>query len=173
MGASIGSQRYLVRTRRLIYKALFPVFVILLGCLMPIHTMAAGTDSLSGPIWSQGHYFPRFPAVSNLLVLDLSYRLNDRLVLTLLSLQGIVNRDSPQIYLILDQYGSFWLQYAKTTMPSLQTTQLSSETDLIPDSLLRSKDLWFTTHQFLIRLTSRPRSLDFRTDLLLILRHFL
>jgi hypothetical protein len=94
--------------------------------------MAAGTDSPSGPIWSQGHYFPTFPAVSNLFVLDISNQVNnDPQALTLLSLQGIVNRDSPQIYLILDQYSSFWLQYAKTAMPSLQTTQLSSATDLI------------------------------------------
>lgn len=93
-------------------------------------TIASGTDS-PGPIWLQGHYFPKFPAVGNLFVLDLSQHLNDPIVLTLLSLQGIVNRNSPQIYLILDQYSSFWLQYAKTTIPTLQTTQLDSSTDLI------------------------------------------
>jgi uncharacterized repeat protein (TIGR02543 family) len=94
-------------------------------------TSVRATGSTPGPIWSQGHYFPKFPAVGNLFVLDLSQHLDDPIVLTLLSLQGIVNRNSPQIYLTLDQYSSFWLQYAKTTIPTLQITQLNSSTDLI------------------------------------------
>jgi len=93
-------------------------------------TMVSYETVSSEPFWLQDHYFPKFPAVGNLLVLDLSQELNDPIVLTLLSLQGIVNRDSPQIYLILDQYSAFWLQYAKTVM-TLRTTQLSSASDLI------------------------------------------
>jgi hypothetical protein len=63
-------------------------------------------------------------------VLDLRNFTDSSVALTLLSLQGIVNREEPRIYLILDKYSDFWLQYALSKV-SIQVTAIESPTDLI------------------------------------------
>ena len=55
---------------------------------------------------------------------------DDALALTLLSLQGIVNREDPRIYIVLDKYSEFWLQYAQSKV-GIRATRIGSPNDLI------------------------------------------
>ena len=64
-----------------------------------------------------------------MLVVDLRNS-DDALALTLLSLQGIVNREDPRIYIILDKYSEFWLQYAQSRV-GIRATRIDSPSDLI------------------------------------------
>ena len=63
-------------------------------------------------------------------MLDLRGSHDASLTLTLLSLQGIVNREEPRIYLVLDSYSEFWLEYALSKVP-IQVTRIDSSSDLI------------------------------------------
>jgi hypothetical protein len=89
----------------------------------------AAYGSPSEPLWSQKHYFPKFPPPHDLSVVDLRDSA-DTLALTLLSLQGIVNREDPRIYIILDKYSEFWLQYAQSKV-GIHATRIDSPGDLI------------------------------------------
>ena len=91
--------------------------------------LPAAHGSPSEPTWSPGHYFPKFRPAHDLMVIDLRNSSN-ALALTLLTLQGVVNREDPQIYIILDKYSEFWLQYAQSKV-GIRATQIDSPTDLI------------------------------------------
>ena len=90
--------------------------------------MTDSTSSSSEIVWSSGHYFPKFPRVSTAYVYE--WNGNAAEALTLLSLQGIVNREDPQVYLILDKYSDAWLKYAQSKI-SLSVQTVSSSHDLI------------------------------------------
>ena len=116
-----------------------PAFVILLLLAVSAFTVeltlsapASDTAASSGPQWEPGHYFPTFPPTNQVYAINVtaplqpsdpswnpSFRINDStdlmMALTLVGMQGIINRDGPKVYLNwiskCDENASgFWLR---------------------------------------------------------------
>ena len=70
----------------------------------------ARPSEAGGPAWVPNHYFPRFATPEKLYVVDIPDGRPESVAITLVSLQGIVNREKPVVYLVFDRYSEFWLK---------------------------------------------------------------
>lgn len=77
-----------------------------LGAGLP--AQADGPPAARAVHWRRGHVFPSFSATGKIVVADLRDLDGfDRLLL--ITLQGLVNRDRPEIYLVLDPVDETWI----------------------------------------------------------------
>jgi hypothetical protein len=75
----------------------------------PRITDGARPSEVGGPAWLTNHYFPRFATPDKLYAIDIPNGIPESVAITLVSLQGIVNREKPIVYLVFDRYSEFWL----------------------------------------------------------------
>ncbi|MGP9843119.1 GxGYxYP domain-containing protein [Brachybacterium sp. 107] len=79
-----------------------------LGVGMGAPALAGGPPDARAVHWKRGHVFPMFSATGKIVVAD-ARELDGFDRLLLITLQGLVNRDRPEIYLILDPVDETWI----------------------------------------------------------------
>ncbi|MGO3504188.1 MAG: GxGYxYP domain-containing protein, partial [Brachybacterium tyrofermentans] len=79
-----------------------------LGVGLSAPAQAGGPPDARAVHWKRGHVFPMFSATGKIVVAD-ARELDGFDRLLLITLQGLVNRDRPEIYLILDPVDETWI----------------------------------------------------------------
>lgn len=97
---------------------------------VPLSNVIEEPASTDEPEWTPGNYFPTFPATDRIYVFPVKselwnhaitwvgdYRINQTyrtmMALTLVGMQGIINRNKPRLYLNLSYENFFWVPYLK------------------------------------------------------------
>lgn len=112
-------------SRRSVLAGGLGVSALTLGSPLGLAPASAAPQPKTGYVWPAGQVFPSFAKAKRLVVADLrGLDGQERLLLT--TLQGIVNRHVPEIYLIADEVDRTWLG----NLPVKQT-QLSDPLSLV------------------------------------------
>lgn len=102
---------------------------------VPLTEPVAEQVPVTEPSWSPGRYFPVFPAPAHVVAIRVStvfdfnypfgwsgqFRVNDSfptmLALSLVSMQGIINRYTSSVYLVYDNQSKFWVSRIDSQVP--------------------------------------------------------